>query len=257
MRTKTANFRSVRFSTDDLPGPQFFSRVFEAASDKVFYTDVRSAPALKRAEIGVALAPCSVQHVRIRSRRATLAPLVANHYDTGTLRPIPPNNDALQYLSRYIRFLDEQQGFEDSALASTVALHLRDLFAIAIGKREASLVAKGGGLGAARLHAIKRDITENLGHGLTVGAVATRHHVTPRQVQRLFKSEGTSFSEFVLNQRLSRVHRMLADPHCEGWTISAIALDSGFGDVSYFNRRFRRRYGASPSQFRDAMTPTS
>jgi AraC-like DNA-binding protein len=43
---------------------------------------------------------------------------------------------------------------------------------------------------------------------------------------------------------------MLADPACAGRTVSAIALEAGFGDVSYFNRRFRRRYGMSPSDAR-------
>jgi AraC-like DNA-binding protein len=69
-------------------------------------------------------------------------------------------------------------------------------------------------------------------------------------VQRLFESEGTTFSEYVLDQRLACVHRMLPDPRYAGWTVSAIALEAGFGDVSYFNRRFRRRFGASPTQCR-------
>jgi AraC-like DNA-binding protein len=43
---------------------------------------------------------------------------------------------------------------------------------------------------------------------------------------------------------------MLADPRHAGWTVSAIALEAGFGDVSYFNRRFRRRFGAPPTHFR-------
>jgi AraC-like DNA-binding protein len=76
--------------------------------------------------------------------------------------------------------------------------------------------------------------------------------VTPRYVQRLFEGEGTTFSEFVLNERLLRVQRMLADPRYAGWTVSAIALEVGFGDVSYFNRRFRRRFGASPTEHRGA-----
>jgi AraC-like DNA-binding protein len=32
--------------------------------------------------------------------------------------------------------------------------------------------------------------------------------------------------------------------------VSSIALDAGFGDISYFNRAFRRRYGATPSDVR-------
>jgi AraC-like DNA-binding protein len=36
-------------------------------------------------------------------------------------------------------------------------------------------------------------------------------------------------------------------------TISSIAFESGFGDLSYFNRAFRRQYGAAPSEIRSAV----
>ena len=62
--------------------------------------------------------------------------------------------------------------------------------------------------------------------------------------------EGTSFTEYVLKQRLARARRLLSDPRREGEKISVIAWDSGFGDVSYFNRAFRRRYGLAPSDVR-------
>jgi AraC-like DNA-binding protein len=44
---------------------------------------------------------------------------------------------------------------------------------------------------------------------------------------------------------------MLADPGFAAWTIGAIAYEAGFGDLSHFNRSFRRRYGASPSDVRN------
>jgi AraC-like DNA-binding protein len=40
------------------------------------------------------------------------------------------------------------------------------------------------------------------------------------------------------------------DPRCAGCTVSAIAFAAGFSDLSYFNRCFRRRYGASPTELR-------
>jgi AraC-like DNA-binding protein len=43
---------------------------------------------------------------------------------------------------------------------------------------------------------------------------------------------------------------MLGNPQCARWTVSAIVLEAGFGDVSYFNRRSRRRYGIRPSDVR-------
>lgn len=66
----------------------------------------------------------------------------------------------------------------------------------------------------------------------------------------LFEAEGLSASEFILSQRLARAHRLLGDPKLIARSISSIAYDIGFGDLSYFNRTFRRRYGATPSEIR-------
>ncbi len=87
-------------------------------------------------------------------------------------------------------------------------------------------------------------------HTLTVATLAARQRVTPRYVQLLFEAEGTTFTAYALEQRLARAHRMLCDLRHTDWTISAIALEAGFGDLSHFNRSFRRRYGASPSDVR-------
>ena len=85
---------------------------------------------------------------------------------------------------------------------------------------------------------------------LDITGVARQRSVTPRYVQMLFESEGTTFSEYVLEQRLTRAHRMLTDLGLRNWTISAIAFEVGFGNLSYFNRVFRRRFGATPSDVR-------
>src|SRR5258707_703180 len=104
---------------------------------------------------------------------------------------------------------------------------------------------------AARWRAIKADVVGHLGErDLSINAVAKRNRISPVYIRKLFESEGTSFSEFALEQRLARVHRMLRDPRFAERAISTIALEVGFGDLSYFNRTFRRRYGASPSELR-------
>jgi AraC-like DNA-binding protein len=59
----------------------------------------------------------------------------------------------------------------------------------------------------------------------------------------------------VLAQRLARAHRTLIDPRRIGEKISAVAFDSGFSDVSYFNRAFRRHYGMAPSDVRTQARP--
>jgi hypothetical protein len=68
-------------------------------------------------------------------------------------------------------------------------------------------------------------------------------------VRKLFESEGSSFSECVLSQRLIRAHRMLTDPRFAGRSITSVAFDAGFSDVSYFNRSFRRRLAPRRPKF--------
>jgi len=54
----------------------------------------------------------------------------------------------------------------------------------------------------------------------------------------------------VMAQRLERAHRLLSDPKLCDRTLTAIAFAAGFNDLSHFQRRFRRRYGATPSGVR-------
>jgi AraC-like DNA-binding protein len=42
----------------------------------------------------------------------------------------------------------------------------------------------------------------------------------------------------------------LTDRRFAGRTITEIAFEAGFNDLSYFNRTFRRRYSATPSDVR-------
>ena len=120
--------------------------------------------------------------------------------------------------------------------------------------RDGAAIAHGARACARRaLRAVKADVIAHAGDpGLTLAAVAARHGLSPRSVQLLFESEGITFSQFVIEQRLARAHRMLTDPRHAGSTVSAIALASGFGDLSHFHRSFRRRYGATPSDVRAA-----
>jgi transcriptional regulator GlxA family with amidase domain len=111
--------------------------------------------------------------------------------------------------------------------------------------------APGHRLRAGRLDAIKQDIAASLDRAdLSVAALADRHGCTPRCVQRLFEAEGTTFTEHVLALRLAGAHGLLLDARRQGEKICAVAYDCGFGDLSYFNRAFRRRYGATPSEVR-------
>jgi AraC-like DNA-binding protein len=167
------------------------------------------------------------------------------------MRALSANTEALRLLAFYVRELDDGYQLATPELIGAVVTHLTDLGALIIGaNRDGTAVAEDRGLAVARLAAIKADISRNLGFDLTLPAVAARLKLTPRHVQRLFEHAGSTFSEFVLDQRLARAHRLLTDPRRIDSTIGTIAFESGFGDLSYFNRTFRRHYGATPSEIR-------
>jgi AraC-like DNA-binding protein len=184
-------------------------------------------------------------------RRRELASMVPGLEDR-FMRPVPGENEALQLLTRYVGLFDQRQKLETPELRNLAVNHVYDLVALALGAtRDAAEAAKNGGIRAARLHAIKADIHARLSEpGLTLAALAVRHGVSPRYVQVLFESEGTTFSRFLLDQRLRRAHQMLSDPRQAWSTIISVASAAGFGDLSYFNRAFRRQYGETPSDVR-------
>jgi AraC-like DNA-binding protein len=201
--------------------------------------------------------PCSFMHqppgdmLCLRFPRPALRALV-NGIEDLCLRPIPPDTPALQLLGDYVGLGCEEPAVADGPLQQLFVAHVHDLIAASLGpSRDGEEAVRHRGLRAARLHAIKRDIGCHLDRvDLSIGALAARHGCTPRFIQRLFETEGTTFTEYVLAQRLVRAHTLLGDPRRRTEKITAVAFDCGFGDVSYFNRAFRRRYGAAPSDVR-------
>ena len=89
---------------------------------------------------------------------------------------------------------------------------------------------------------------------LNAVTVAEMLGVTPRYVHLLLEETGKSFTHHVLERRLETAAALLRDPrscHCK---IAEIAAEAGFNDLSYFNRAFRRRYGATPSDIQAAAS---
>jgi AraC-like DNA-binding protein len=203
-------------------------------------------------EGGLAMHRPTLSHfLGVRLPHKSLAPLAAN-LDDATMRMIPAGNGSLRLLTNYVGCLGPAQISDSAELGHAIAAHILDLIALSIGAgRDTIAAAQERGVRAARLRAIKADVARHLADcRLTVTAVATRHGVTPRYIHKLFAGEGVSFSEFVLDRRLAAVHRWLTDRRLEGRSIAGLAFDAGFGDLSYFNRTFRRRFNATPTEVR-------
>lgn len=104
---------------------------------------------------------------------------------------------------------------------------------------------------AARLELLKKEVLARLAEpNLSVGAIARNQGVSPRYVQRLFEADGRTFSEFLRDSRLDLALGLLRGADPKSASISTIAYEAGFNDLSNFNRSFRRRFGMTPSDMR-------
>jgi AraC-like DNA-binding protein len=167
-------------------------------------------------------------------------------------RVIAPDHEALRLLRRYVGLLDTEDGTLSPGIADHMATTIVDLTGLAIGARgdEAELAGMRG-LRRARLGAVLDHIRRRYTHpSLSAEVVGRALGLSTRYVQDLLAATGSSFSERVLELRLQHARKMLGAPRHSGMRIGEIVYASGFNDISYFNRSFRRRFGCTPGAAR-------
>jgi AraC family transcriptional regulator len=91
---------------------------------------------------------------------------------------------------------------------------------------------------------------ERAGDPLSLPTLAAAAAMSPYHFLRTFRAVvGMTPHQYILHRRM---HRAAARLRRTRDSVSAIAFDCGFSDLSTFNRRFRRIMGASPSAYRSA-----
>lgn len=92
-------------------------------------------------------------------------------------------------------------------------------------------------------------ILENFRFGITLENTADHVGLAPVYLSGLFKREtGQSFKNYVDNLRFNHAAHMLR--HTDLPVLEVCAL-SGFNDYANFSRRFRKKYGVTPSELRE------
>ncbi|MEV2272744.1 AraC-like ligand-binding domain-containing protein [Nonomuraea africana] len=96
-------------------------------------------------------------------------------------------------------------------------------------------------------------IEERLGlPDLDPGTVAAAHHISLRQLHRLFETQDTTVAAWIRHRRLERCRKDLADPAFHHVSVSSIASRWGLADSAHFSRLFRHTYGMPPAEYRRA-----
>ncbi|MCY1137157.1 helix-turn-helix domain-containing protein [Actinoplanes sp. Pm04-4] len=90
---------------------------------------------------------------------------------------------------------------------------------------------------------------------LSPAMIAAAHGVSVRQLYKLCADAGLSLEQWIINERLHRVGHELSRPDRRHLPIATIAQRWGFRDPTHFTRRFKARYGLTPSQWRRRAGP--
>ncbi|MFS8048546.1 helix-turn-helix domain-containing protein [Rhizobium sp. BR 314] len=94
-------------------------------------------------------------------------------------------------------------------------------------------------------------IAENFLDDIDTVDIAKAARLHPKYAMNLFKkSTGMTLAKYVNLLRLSRAQAMLMR---DGANVLQVAMDSGFGSISAFNKSFRHIAGMTPSDFRRDM----
>lgn len=187
--------------------------------------------------------------------REQILKLVPHAYDR-SVTALDGRDPVVRHLERTIDFLlDADELYESQPLMQHAETALADLIALALGARgDAAHVAQGRGLRAARLRELLAIVEARFSDpSLSTGAIAGTLGLSERYVRDLLFESGQTFSERVLELRLQKARAMLSDLRFDRLKVSDIALACGFNEVTYFNRRFRVRFGCSPTQYRGGL----
>ncbi|MEI9901165.1 MAG: helix-turn-helix domain-containing protein [Hyphomicrobium sp.] len=138
-------------------------------------------------------------------------------------------------------------------LAHTIGIHVVDLIAAAVGASDDALeLIANRGVKAGRIAAIRGEILAGSSDtGLTSGHGRGPHRCLGALSAPSARGERGRHSRSICSRRAcSGARRALGDPRQYHKRVSDIAYEAGFGDLSYFNRCFRRRFGDTPTGVR-------
>ncbi|MBU6340036.1 MAG: AraC family transcriptional regulator [Bacteroidetes bacterium] len=110
------------------------------------------------------------------------------------------------------------------------------------------LMTQAGKQPDSRLAFILHFIRENLHDALSIDQLSRKACMSQTHFFRCFKNElGISPVDFINEERIKKAKQMLQDP---GNSIHQACYGSGFNNISYFNKVFKRATRLTPSEYR-------
>ena len=145
----------------------------------------------------------------------------------------------------------------DATARDVSGKHLVDLLALAIEAGDRAISGAATSVRTAHLYRIERFIRANLADSsLSPQIVANGCGISVRYLHQLFAIQASTVCGWIRCQRLLMCDETLSDPACRK-SISEIAYRWGFGDQAQFSRHYRKQFGRTPSDAREAARATT
>lgn len=156
-----------------------------------------------------------------------------------------------QQLMPRLLVLGQKQGF-DSVLELISILHDLSVSRNMHTLSDASFSNAELSYNSRRIDSAFEFMNENFHRNITLAEVARLVNMTEVSFSRFFKSKtGITFIDSLLELRLGQASRMLIDTSD---SVSEIAYECGFNNISNFNRLFKKKKGCTPKEFRESYS---
>jgi AraC-like DNA-binding protein len=157
------------------------------------------------------------------------------------------SKETIQQLMPRLKLLNQKQGF-DSVLELISILHdlsisrnMHILSDATFNNAELSYTSK-------RIEKVFGYMNQNFDRSITLPEVAKLSNMTDVSFSRFFKTRtGITFIDSLTELRLGHASRMLIDTN---ESVSEVAYNCGFNNISNFNRIFKKKKGCTPKEFR-------
>jgi AraC-like DNA-binding protein len=147
-------------------------------------------------------------------------------------------------------FLDEDLPASAAESLASATLELARAVIATVGQQDA---ARNDVANEALVTRIEAYVQQHLADpGLSPESIAHAHHISVRQLYKLWSGRELGLAEWIMRGRLEGARRDLR--RNESLPIAALARRWGFTDATHFGRRFRSAYGISPREWRQVQS---
>lgn len=162
---------------------------------------------------------------------------------------LTPAHEVFESLSNCIRRIDLVCADQTTGWQLAVKSALFYFFFLLISERQKKTVSiSHNPKSLEKMKTVLKYVEEHYTEKLTIDDMAKLTFYSKSHFMKFFKVHmGTGFTEYLNDYRLAMAARLLKS---SDESILMIAEESGFDNLSYFNRIFKRKYGVSPGSYR-------